>query len=130
MAERTFDRETLLDLTVNVIPLGIILFFVALFLVIRPWEQNLFLMAVSMALLVVPFVGLALLTYLSGRAIADAEQTDASAVDGDSKTFESGSKGATSDLSEGVTADENDESSGSDDETDGLEPAVTETDSN
>ena len=130
MSERTFDRETLLDLTVNVIPLGIILFFVALFLVIRPWEQNLFVTAVSMGLLVVPFVGLAVLTYFSGRAIAGAEQTDASPADGDSGTLESGSKGATSDLSEGVVADENaDESADGDDETDDLEPAVTEIDS-
>ena len=28
MASRTFDRETLLDLTVNMIPLGIMLFFI------------------------------------------------------------------------------------------------------
>jgi len=130
MSERTFDRETLLDLTVNVIPLGIILFFVALFLVIRPWERNLFVTAVSMGLLVVPFVALALLTYLSGRVIASAEQTDASAVDGDSGLLESGSKGATSDLSEGVTGETADESADDDDETDDLEPAITETDTN
>jgi hypothetical protein len=130
MAERTFDRETLLDLTVNVIPLGIILFFVVLFLLIRPWEQNLFLTVVSMALLVVPFVSLTLLTYLSGRVIAGAERTDASPVDGDSSTLESGSKGATSDLSEGVTADTADENRDENGETDDLEPAVTETDAN
>ncbi|WP_049899003.1 DUF6684 family protein [Halococcus agarilyticus] len=130
MAERTFDRETLLDLTVNVIPLGIILFFVVLFLVIRPWEQNLVLTVVSMALLVVPFVALALLTYLSGRVIASAEQADASATDEDSGTLESGSKGATSDLSEGVTAETADENRNEGGEADDLEPAVTEADSN
>jgi|AntDeeMetagen134_2_1112570.scaffolds.fasta_scaffold09768_1 hypothetical protein len=135
MTERTFDRETLLDLTVNVIPLGIILFFVVLFLVVRPWEQNLFLTAVSMALLVVPFVALALLTYFSGRAIAGAEQTDADTAATGSST-ESGSKDASAGLGDGVTAetaadeptnDDTDETTN--DDTDDLEPAVTETDS-
>ncbi|EMA49302.1 DUF6684 family protein [Halococcus salifodinae] len=129
MSERTFDRETLLDLTVNVIPLGIILFFVVLFLVVRPWEQNLFLTAVSMALLVVPFVALALLTYFSGRAIAGAEQADAEAVTTDSSTAESGSTGATADLADGVTAETADDETTTDGDDDDLEPAVTEADS-
>jgi cytoskeletal protein RodZ len=73
MSERTFDRETLLDLTVNVIPLGIILFFVVVFLLIKPWEQDPLIQIISMGLLVIPFVGLALLTFVSGRAIAQAE---------------------------------------------------------
>ncbi|WP_273834978.1 DUF6684 family protein [Halococcus sp. PRR34] len=129
MSERTFDRETLLDLTVNVIPLGIILFFVVLFLVVRPWEQNLFLTAVSMALLVVPFVALALLTYFSGRAIAGAEQADAEAVTTDSSTADSGSTGATADLADGVTAETADDETTTDGDDDDLEPAVTEADS-
>ena len=73
MSERTFDRETILDLAVNVIPLGIIVFFVVLFLAIRPWQGNLFVQAISMGLLVVPFVALALLTYVSGKVIARDE---------------------------------------------------------
>ncbi|EMA44204.1 DUF6684 family protein [Halococcus saccharolyticus] len=129
MSERTFDRETLLDLTVNVIPLGIILFFVVLFLVVRPWEQNLFLTAVSMALLVVPFVALALLTYFSGRAIAGAEQADTEVAATDSSTAESGSKGASADLADGVTADRADDETTADRDDDDLEPAVTEADS-
>ena len=75
MAERTFDRETLLDLTVNIIPLGIILFFVVMFLMIRPWGPNLYMETVSMGLLVIPFVALAALTYFSGRIISRDEGT-------------------------------------------------------
>lgn len=129
MSERTFDRETLLDLTVNVIPLGIILFFVVLFLVVRPWEQNLFLTAVSMALLVVPFVALAVLTYFSGRAIAGAEQADAEAAATDPSTADSGSTGASADLADGVTAETADDETTDDRDADEPEPAVTDADS-
>ncbi|RJT02540.1 MULTISPECIES: DUF6684 family protein [Halococcus] len=75
MAERTFDRETLLDLTVNIIPLGIILFFVVVFLAVQPWGPNLYMETVSMGLLVIPFVALAALTYFSGRIISRDEGT-------------------------------------------------------
>lgn len=75
MSERIFDRETILDLTVNIIPLGIIVFFTIVFLATSYWEFDPFITLVSMGLLVVPFVGLALLTYVSGRAIEGAEQS-------------------------------------------------------
>lgn len=75
MAERTFDRETILDLTVNIIPLGIILFFVVVFLAVQPWGPNLYMETVSMGLLVIPFVALAALTYFSGRIISRDEGT-------------------------------------------------------
>ena len=80
MAERTFDRETILDLTVNIIPLGIILFFVAVFLLVRPWGPNLYMEVVSMGLLVIPFVALAALTYYSGRIISRDEAGGESAT--------------------------------------------------
>lgn len=69
-----FERETLLDVTVNVIPLAIILFFIVLFLAYTPWEQNLFVQTVSLGLLVIPLVLLALLTYVSGLAVQEAEE--------------------------------------------------------
>ena len=112
MSERVFDRETLLDLTVNVIPLGIILFFVPVFLIITPWRPDFFTQLISMALLVVPFVALAMLTYFSGRAIAQAEeaQESAAAIDDsfdDSPAVESGSEtGANAEMTDGVTDDE------------------------
>lgn len=75
MAAKTFDKETILDLTVNIIPLGIILFFVVLFLVITPWESDPFILAIHMGLLLIPLVSLAALTYVSGKAIANSEKT-------------------------------------------------------
>lgn len=129
MSERTFDRETLLDLTVNVIPLGIILFFAVLYLIVRPWGQNLFLTAVSMGLLVVPFLMLTLVTYFSGQAIAGAEQADAETAATDPDTAESGSEGANADLTDGVTAETADGETTTDRDADEPEPAVTEVDS-
>jgi hypothetical protein len=69
----TFDRETLLDLVVNAIPLGMILFFVVVFAVINPFGSDPVGTAIQMALLIVPFAALAFLTYVSGKAVSDAE---------------------------------------------------------
>lgn len=69
----SFDRETLLDLTVNAIPLGIILFFVVVFLVYNPFGVAPVETALQMTILVVMFFALGLLTYYSGRAIAESE---------------------------------------------------------
>jgi len=69
MAERVFDKETLLDITVNVVPLGILVFFLALFIALDTWSGSLLVDVVSWALIVVPFVLLGLLTYLAARKI-------------------------------------------------------------
>jgi CBS domain containing-hemolysin-like protein len=74
MVAKLFDRETLLDLTVNIIPLVIIAFFVVAYVFMSPFETNPLTTAVQFGLLVVPFVLLAVLTYISGRAIAGSEQ--------------------------------------------------------
>lgn len=68
------DIETLLDVTVNLIPMGILLFFVVLYTVFRPWEWNLGIFVLMHFLTVFPFLLLALLTYVSARAIAGAEE--------------------------------------------------------
>lgn len=67
------DRETFLDIVVNIIPMGILLFFVGLFLVYMPWEENLFLTVVSHFLTIFPLIMLALLTYVSARVISRDE---------------------------------------------------------
>ncbi|WP_277554243.1 DUF6684 family protein [Halobaculum limi] len=73
-----FDRDTLLDLTVNVIPLGIILFFVVAFVVIDPFSGlDFYGRVLQMGLLVFPFVALVILTYVSGKAIAGDEKRSA-----------------------------------------------------
>lgn len=75
MANKIFDRDTLLDLTVNVVPLFIIAFFVVGFAVYPAFGTEFLPTAVQFGLLVVPFVFLAILTYLSGKAIAGAEKS-------------------------------------------------------
>lgn len=69
MATPIFDRETWLDITVNLVPICIIGFFIALFTVAAPWEIAGLTSAIAYALLVVPFVGLAYLTYVAAQYI-------------------------------------------------------------
>jgi len=66
-------RETLLDVSVNVIPMVIILFFTAYLLLTSPWASDPFVMAVAIGLHAIPFVLLGLLTWVSARVIQDAE---------------------------------------------------------
>jgi len=67
----TFD--TLLDITVNLIPLAILLFFIGLYTVVSPWEWDAGMFVLMHLLTVIPFVLLAILTYVSARAIAGDE---------------------------------------------------------
>ncbi|WP_332898637.1 MULTISPECIES: DUF6684 family protein [unclassified Haladaptatus] len=74
MTERIFDRDTMLDLTVNMIPMGIILFFIIGFAVFNPFGFNLEKSSLQYALLIVPFAAMGLLTYYAGKAISLGEQ--------------------------------------------------------
>ena len=74
MEAKIFDRETILDLVVNFIPLGIILFFIGAFAVFAPWGFEPMASGLMFAIMGVMFVALALLTYLSARAIAGDEK--------------------------------------------------------
>lgn len=69
----TIDRETLLDVSVNIIPMGILLFFIVLFLAYRPWGTEGLEMSISMVLLVVHFPFLGLLTYVAAKKIEEGE---------------------------------------------------------
>lgn len=71
----SFDRETLLDLVVNGVPLFILLFFTVSFLVVNPFGFDPLLTGVQHALIVMPFVSLVLLSYLSAKAISRGEQS-------------------------------------------------------
>ncbi|WP_254543692.1 DUF6684 family protein [Halomarina pelagica] len=103
MASDVFDRETLLDLSVNIIPLFIIVFFVGVFLVLAPFGYSPVDTTIQMGLLVAPFLALAILTYYAGKAIAEAEgETEAresepvaGAVEGSSGDLEPGDDEAT-----------------------------------
>lgn len=78
MSDTTFDRETLLDLSVNIVPLAIILFFAVLIVVFDPFGSDIVAVALAQLLHIVPFVVLAVVTYISGRIIAEAEHTGSS----------------------------------------------------
>ena len=75
MADRVFNRETLLDLAVNFIPMGMIIFFFGLFILFDPFPSDSLVVTISLGLLVVPFVVLAATTYVTGRIIAEADHT-------------------------------------------------------
>jgi len=69
-----FDRETLLDLVVNAIPLGIMLFFMAVFLLVNPFGSDPVGTAIQLTIIGVTFLALLVLTYVSGKAISESER--------------------------------------------------------
>jgi len=69
MADSVFDRETILDISVNIIPLFILLFFIVYTLIWSPYPTNWFMEAIALGLHIIPFVGLALLTYIAAHYI-------------------------------------------------------------
>jgi hypothetical protein len=73
MSEKVFDRETLLDLTVNVIPFGILLIFFAAYIVFNPFAGDSVVTAIQLAIVGVSALGLMILTYYSGAAVSKAE---------------------------------------------------------
>lgn len=74
MATTVFDRETLLDVVVNGVPMFIILFFLIAFLVVNPFGFEPLETALVIGLHAVPFISLAVLTYFSAKAISGAEE--------------------------------------------------------
>jgi len=73
MTEKVFDRETLLDLTVNFIPLGILIFFIGAFALFAPWGVDPLITSLQFAIVGGTAVLLIILTYYSGKAISEAE---------------------------------------------------------
>jgi len=68
-----FEKETLLDLTVNVIPLGILFFFIGAFALVNPFGFDPVFSGLQSALMSAMFLLLAVLTYYAGKAIEGAE---------------------------------------------------------
>ena len=69
-----FDKDTMLDLTVNIVPLAILGFFLVLFVVVNPWGGGITLdRGLQFVLVGWMFVGLAILTYLAAVKIEDGE---------------------------------------------------------
>ncbi|SIR83992.1 hypothetical protein SAMN05421858_4086 [Haladaptatus litoreus] len=64
-----FDRETLLDISVNIVPMVILLFFIVLFVVWTPWSGEPLISAMSHLLTIIPFVLLGLLTWIAAHYV-------------------------------------------------------------
>jgi hypothetical protein len=73
MANEIFDRETGLDLLVNIIPLFMLAFFIVAFLVFAPFGIDPLASSIQFGLIAIPFVLLTVLTYFAGRAVAGSE---------------------------------------------------------
>lgn len=70
MTHPVFNRETILDSVVNLVPIGIIVFFVAFFVAFNPWTGAPSLERwLQLALLVFPFVLMVALTYETAKRI-------------------------------------------------------------
>ncbi len=68
-SDPVFDRETLLDITVNVIPMFILGFFIVLFAFFSPWPGNTFMSVIGLGLTIIPFVLLGLLTWVAAHYV-------------------------------------------------------------
>jgi len=70
MSTGVFNRETILDALVNIVPLGIIAFFLGLFLLSNPWSAGSFGgRVIQMGLLTFPFLLLVIITYATAKRI-------------------------------------------------------------
>lgn len=95
MSRRAFDAEIALDLTVNLIPLAIILFFVATFAVFNPWGVDPLQSGLQFAILLSFATVLAVVTYLAARVIETDPRTrhaSSEAIDGGESTDPSDSE--------------------------------------
>jgi hypothetical protein len=88
MEKELFDRDTLLDLTVNFIPLGILLLFIVIYLVFNPFGFGGLVSVIQFSIIGIMFIALAVLTYYSGAAVSRAEnQAEAdAALEGEGET--------------------------------------------
>lgn len=74
MSARLFDRDTILDITVNLVPLAILRFFFVVFMVLNPWDGGLTLKRIIQFVLIGwIFTALAVLTYFAAKAIEGPE---------------------------------------------------------
>ncbi|MFC7234680.1 DUF6684 family protein [Halosegnis marinus] len=74
MAFERFDRETLLDLVVNAVPLAMLAGFTALFVVVRPYGFDPAAVAIQLTLVLVPLGALSVLSYHAAAAVERAEE--------------------------------------------------------
>ena len=63
------DRDVLVDVSINVVPLVILAYFVVVTLVGSPWQETTLAVVMTHVLTLVPIVTLAVATYYVARAI-------------------------------------------------------------
>jgi hypothetical protein len=81
MSSTVFDKDTLLDLTVNIVPLAILAFFFVAFALFNPWGSGLTLeRGIQFVLVGWVFVALAILTYVAAVRIETGEGGDEEAA--------------------------------------------------
>ena len=68
------DRRILLDVLVNIVPIGILAFFVLLFVAYAPYPSDPVVTVVQMALILVPAVVVAVVTYYTVSAVTRDER--------------------------------------------------------
>lgn len=71
--ESHIDRETILDITVNVIPIFILAVFFVLYVLYSPWEYDISTMVIQHFLTLFPLLMLAILSYISARIVSRDE---------------------------------------------------------
>lgn len=69
MAERVFTKDTMLDLVVNIIPLGILAFFIGMFALWGPYSWDPLYSTLMLGIIAVAGILLTVLTYFSAIAI-------------------------------------------------------------
>ena len=69
---RSFDRHELIDMTVNAVPVAILLVFAVVFTLYSPWSGVGLATALQFLLLLVPVVCLAYVTFRSGLLVTSA----------------------------------------------------------
>lgn len=84
MADSVFTRETLLDVLVNIVPLGILTFFFLLYMVMNPWTaESLLGRVLQVGLIAAPFTVLAVITYLVAKRIEGGDGLTGAAHEGE-----------------------------------------------
>jgi len=74
MSREPFDRDAILDLSVNIIPLGILVFFFGLYIFANPWGFDPVFSTLQFSIMGLILIALLVLTYISGKAVERDER--------------------------------------------------------
>jgi uncharacterized membrane protein len=69
-----FDRRTLLDIVVNIAPIGVLLFFTLLFLGYGSYPSNAVVTVVQVSLILIPVLVVLVITYYAAKAVTRDER--------------------------------------------------------